>query len=81
MGQLVVGTPFWEKQAAEVWVSCCDDYPEDRVLYGALYAVLMAWSFVAFLATLLRLVMITTPTWRHIFFVLFTVPYSHKSPT
>ena len=39
--QLVVGTPFWEKQAAEAWVSH-RDHPEDRVLYGALYAVLMA---------------------------------------
>jgi len=39
--QLVVGTPFWEKPAAEAWVSR-RDHPEDRVLYGALYAVLMA---------------------------------------
>lgn len=38
--QLVVGTPFWEKQAAEAWVSH-RDRPDDRVLYGALYAVLM----------------------------------------
>jgi hypothetical protein len=42
MARLVVGTPFWEKQAVEVWVAPATTTPEDRVLYGALYAVIMA---------------------------------------
>jgi hypothetical protein len=81
MAQLVVGTPFWEKQAAEGWVSRCDDHPEDRVLYGALYAVLMTMKFCSLSSDSVTTGYDYDSDLVSHLFVLITVPYSHKSST